>query len=260
MNIDIDNYYEQQGTGTPIVFIHGSYATTSTWKKMIDRLSLNHRCISVKLPGHGSAPEPGDFSKPTIDTELEILSQIVNELTDEPIHLVGHSFGGVIALAQALKGNLNVSQVTLFEPVAVWVLKRAQDEKMGITVKDFLKKYRHDVSMKVPYACGQVIDFWGGDGAFEALPGFIKDSMEPLTENNIRHWDVIVDISSDLIDLQACTVPIRLVCGTKSNPVAHAISNHLNKLIPNSEKYEIEGASHFLVTSHTNQCLDVIVG
>ena len=254
----INNYYEQQGNGTPIVFIHGSYATTSTWKKMIERLAVNHRCITIKLPGHGGTPEPKDFSKPTIETELEILSQVISEVTNEPVHLVGHSFGGVVALAQALKGGLSLSQVTLFEPVAVWVLKRIQDDAMSLNVDSFLSKYRHDVSKKVTYACGQVIDFWNGDGAFEALPEYIKNGMEALTENNIRHWDVNVAISSNLMDLQACTVPIRLVCGSNSNPVAHAISDHLNKQIPTSKRYTIEGASHSLVTSHANKCLNVI--
>ena len=37
--MNIDTYYEQQGSGSPIVFIHGSYATTSTWKRMIDQAS-----------------------------------------------------------------------------------------------------------------------------------------------------------------------------------------------------------------------------
>ena len=92
----IENFYEQQGNGTPIVFIHGSYATTSTWKKMIERLAVNHRCISIKLPGHGGTPEPEDFSEPTIETELKILSQVVNEVANEPVHLVSKCLENVV--------------------------------------------------------------------------------------------------------------------------------------------------------------------
>jgi pimeloyl-ACP methyl ester carboxylesterase len=254
----IDNYFEQQGSGAPIVFIHGSYASTSTWKKMIEQLALNNHCISIKLPGHGGMPDPDDFSDPTIETELSILEQVVTSLTDEPVHLVGHSYGGVVALSQALKGNLTLSQMTLFEPVAVWVLDIVNDTGMSKHVKRFLPKFRHDVFHKIPYSCGQVIDFWGGDGAFEPLPNSIKDSMDALVINNIRHWDVCSTINHRLTELQNCVIPTRVVCGNQSNPVAHAISEHLNREIPNSKKYVIEGASHFLVTSHVNECLSVL--
>ncbi len=253
--MNIEAYYEQQGSGSPIVFIHGSYATTSTWKRMIDKLSTHHHCISIKLPGHCGTPDPDDFANPTIDTELDLIGQIVSELTDQAIHLVGHSFGGVIALAQALKGNVNLSQVSLFEPVAVWVLNQVHDVEMSMAVQQFLTKYRHAVSINTPYACGQVIDFWGGHGSFDSLPDFIKDSMVPLLANNIRHWDLNALIDSELIDLQQCMVPMRLIYGDKSNSVAHAICTHLHTHLPNSKKYIIKGASHFLVTSHVDECL-----
>lgn len=256
--MNIDNYFEEQGSGSPIVFIHGSYATTSTWKKMIEPLAENHHCISIKLPGHCGMPNPDDFSNPTMETELEIIEQVVNLLTDEAVHLIGHSFGGVIALAQALKGNLNLSQVTLFEPVAIWVLNSAGDKEMSARVQEFLTKYRQDASDKKHYACGQVIDFWGGKGAFESLPEFIKDSMEPLMKNNIRHWDIDSLIRNDLTDLEKCVVPTRLVYGDQSNPVASSICDHLSEHIPNSKKYEIEGASHFLITSHTDKCIQAL--
>ncbi len=256
--MNIDNYFEEQGSGTPIVFIHGSYANTSTWKKMVEKLAVNHHCIAIKLPGHGGTPEPEDFSCPSLATELSIIEQVVNKLTCQPIHLVGHSFGGVIALAQVLTNRLSVAKMTLFEPVAVWVLKRIDDQIMYLSVQDFLVKYRHAVANNTPYACGKVIDFWGGKGLFSSLPEFIKANMVPLINNNIRHWDIDANISNNLTDLQQCTVPTRLVYGDKSSTVAHAICHHLGKQMPNGRIFVIKGASHFLVTSHVDECLAVL--
>lgn len=256
--MNIERYYEVTGRGAPVVFIHGSYATTSTWRALIKEFSRNHTCISMKLPGHCGTPDPGDFSRPGIETELEILEEIVRLQTDEPVHLVGHSYGGVVALAQALKANLDISQLSLFEPVAIWVLKKAQDVEACATVEKFLLDYRRAVNRNQPFACGKVIDFWGGEGEFETLPDVLKESMQPLVANNIRHWDVLAAVESTVTDLQLCTTPTRLVCGTRSNPVARAICNHLGDLMPNSKKYTIEGASHFLVTSHPHQCAEVL--
>lgn len=252
--MDIAEYYDEQGSGSPIVFIHGSYATTATWKTMVEHLASKHRCILIKLPGHCGTPEPRDFSNPSVETELAIIEQVVNRLTDEPIHIVGHSFGGVIALAQALKGNLNINQLSLFEPVTVSLL----DNKMSAVVRKFLVKYRCDVSQEVRFSCGQVIDFWGGKGAFQSLPDFIKEGMETLALNNIRHWDCEANMEYKLADLQRVSVYTRLICGTHSNPIAHAICDLLNSNIPHSNKYTIEGASHFLVTSHASECIKIL--
>ncbi len=248
------HYFEQQGCGSPIVFIHGSYATTATWKKMVESLSDKHLCISIKLPGHCGTPDPGDFSEPTIETELSIIEQVVTELTDQPIHLVGHSYGGVVALAQALKGSLLLSQLTLFEPVAAWVLDAAGDEA-ATEVHRFVRSYRDQVLQHVPDACGQVIDFWGGEGAFQQLPQFIRDGMQSLTLNNVRHWDVCMANIRTLSDLQQLPVPTHVIVGNQSNPIIRTIASHLCTFIPDCRQSVIKGASHFLVTSHVDECL-----
>jgi pimeloyl-ACP methyl ester carboxylesterase len=223
-------------------------------EKMVEQLAVSHRCISIMLPGHCGTPDPEDFSNPTIETEIDILEHVVNSLPEEAIHLVGHSFGGVIALGQALKGNLNISQLSQFEPVAVSVLG---DEKSAV-VQKLLDKYRHDVSNIILFACGQIIEFLGGKGAFESPPDFIQETMGTLVENNIRYWDSEAVMDCKLDDLQKLSVPTRLICGTKSNSVAHAICDHLNNQIPHSKKYLIEGAIHFLVSSHAHECLAVL--
>ena len=258
--MEIDDYYEVEGSGSPIVFIHGSFANTSSWKSMVSQLSVNHQCILIKLPGHCGTPDPDDSTYPTVETELAIVEQVVSLLTDQPIHIVGHSYGGVVALAQVLKGNLNLSQVTLFEPVASAVLDNMPDVDMSISVRQFWDKYNYAVSQKTPYACGQVIDFWCGDGTFKSLPIFVRDFMDGLTKNNLRHWHAASNdtIGSDLDRLQQCTTPIQLVCGTQSSSVAKAICDCLVQGLPNSKKYTIDGASHFLVTSHPNECLSVL--
>ena len=253
-----DYRFIQLGFGPPMVFLHGSYATTSTWKKMVEQLALHYHCILIELPGHGGTPDPDDFSAPTIETELSLVKHIVTEITDQPIHLVGHSYGGVVALVLAMDGRLAVSEMTLFEPVAVWVLDKVYDLQYIECLRTFLIKYRRDVRQNIPHCCGEVINFWGGEGVFEQLPDFIKDSMEPMVHNNIRHWDVCSAIGNSPPDLHNCLVPTRIVCGTRSNPIAHAIAEGLDRQMRRSKKYAIEDATHFLVTSHADECVRVV--
>ncbi|HYR26782.1 MAG TPA: alpha/beta hydrolase [Aquabacterium sp.] len=256
--MSISNHFLQEGSGSPIVFVHGSYATTSTWKKMIEQLSQQHTCIAIKLPGHCGTPDPEDFANPSVETELDLIERVVRHVTDEPIHLVGHSYGGVVTLSQALKGTLPIEQLTLFEPVATWVLDLMGDTEMQARVDAFLARYREDAANNVPYACGQVIDFWGGGNDFEPLPAFVKDAMAPLLGNNLRHWDLCTGIQHSRAELQNLTIPTRIVCGSRSNAVAHAIADHLHRELPHSKRYEVEGASHAMVTSHPADCLAIL--
>ncbi|MEY4767201.1 MAG: hypothetical protein RI907_3874 [Pseudomonadota bacterium] len=256
--MDIQAHVVEQGSGDPVVFVHGSYATTSTWKKLMAMLAPTHHCIAIRLPGHGGMPDPDDADAPTLNTELDWLAEVVDTLvrphTDRPIHLVGHSYGGVVALAQALRGNLPLAELTLFEPVATWVLDVAGDAPMQAELQTFLSRYRADAAAGVPDVCGQVIDFWGGANDFATLPPHIREVMGTMVAANLRHWDLCTQAHHTVDDLRALHVPTRLVCGTRSNAVAHAIVDHLHRLLPRSQRSEIAGASHGLVASHAEAC------
>lgn len=254
-NTKLDDYYQQQGSGEPIVFIHGSFANSATWKPLVSTLAGQYHCICINLPGHGGTPDPDDFSAPSIEVELNIIEQVVAKLTNKSIHLVGHSFGGVVALSQALKKSIDIKQLTLFEPVTCWVLEAVNDQVMSDQVRAFMQQYRSDAAKQLADVCGQVIDFWGGAGAYQALPDFIKQSMAPLVKNNLRHWDMGDALTHTLSDLHQLDIPTQVVFGSESNPVASAIAHHLQANIPNCTQTKIEGASHFLVNSHPDDCL-----
>ena len=256
--MDIDKYFEQRGSGEPIVFIHGSYATTSTWKKIIEALAVDHLCLSIKLPGHCGTPDPIDFANPNIETELKIIEQAIRRTTDRPVHLVGHSYGGVVALALALKGSITLKQLTLFEPVAVWVLRTMNDAAMYSRVEEFLSTYRKHAALNLPNTCGEVIDFWGNGNHFASFPARMKSDMALLLQNNLRHWDICTQSAFTRRNLNELSCPTHLVGGSNSNPVAQAIADYLVEEIPNSRKTTIEGATHFMVTSHAEDCIQLL--
>lgn len=254
----LSDYVVQQGQGPPLVFIHGSFASDATWKKIIEVQAKKHQCIAIKLPGHGGAPEPNDIQAPTLATEINLVVHIIEQTTDQAVHLIGHSFGGVVALAVALSGRVKVCQLTLFEPVAAWVLAAAQDELHYQQVQDCFNLYQQDLAQRIPDACQRVIDFWGQAGDFKALPEGIQDHMRDLTAHNFRHWQLSKNISTTAQDLQRCTIPTQVIYGTCSSPVTHAVCEHLVALMPNCCEYAVQGASHFLVTTHADQCLAII--
>lgn len=257
----ISNYFDVQGQGPLMVFIHGSYATHATWKKLIAELQQNFTCIAVKLPGHAGLADPEDFAAPTIATEAGIVQQVIAEVAGDsqvPVHLVGHSFGAVAALALAATGAVQTLSLTLFEPVAGNIFPLVKDDSAAVQIEVFLQRYRAAVAYDEPDACGYLIDFWGGEGSYAGLPAHVKEGMRPLVQNNMRHWELCLQPLYTLEQLKHYEPRVSIVCGSRSNAVAKKIAHHLDANFANSAVHIVEQASHFMVSTHPNDCIRLI--
>ncbi len=97
----LDLYYEERGTGRPLVLLHGFGANTHTWKHVVPRLAERYKTISLDLKGFGGSPKPPDDGYSAIDQADLVARFIIGKgLTD--VTLIGHSFGGAVALITAL--------------------------------------------------------------------------------------------------------------------------------------------------------------
>ncbi len=97
-------YYEEQGKGPPLLLIHGFGASTFTWRFMAPELAKTHRVIAVDLKGFGQSDKPFDERYSVFD-QAELLAQLIEEKDLRNLTLVGHSFGGGVALLLALEAN-----------------------------------------------------------------------------------------------------------------------------------------------------------
>ena len=116
-NID----YEESGTGPTMVLVPGSCSTGAAWRPMIAAWDNRFRCVTTSLPGYGGTAErrtPGDAS---ISHEAEALESVIRKAGGH-VHLVGHSFGGLVALAVALRGRARLASLTVIEAPAVMML------------------------------------------------------------------------------------------------------------------------------------------
>ena len=204
---------DNKNNDLPIIFIHGSFANAKSWRRIVDILNNTNTCIALDLPGHSGQQDPDDFDNPSLQPEFDAIS---SKIKDHPeckkgIHLIGHSYGGVVALAAAMNLDIPVKKLTLFEPVDVRVLPVFAQTAAYEKVIQFVEEYRLAVKNNEKHACSRVIDFWGGPGSYAAIPKFIQDTMEPMTPNNIRHWDICKSAAPVLEDYQKINFPVHLV-------------------------------------------------
>jgi pimeloyl-ACP methyl ester carboxylesterase len=114
-------YYQEEGSGRPLLLIHGFGASTFTWRRVAPDLARDHRVIAVDLKGFGQSDKPFD-SRYSIYDQAELLAQLIEEKDLRDLTLVGHSYGGGIALLLALEadGRLQgrLSRLVLLDSIA----------------------------------------------------------------------------------------------------------------------------------------------
>ncbi len=111
---------------------------------MVSVLAKKHRCLLVKLPGHGGTPSPTDFEFPTLAPEFEVLDTVLRKRCNEPAHLVGHSYGGGVAMAYALQNESSFRALTLFEPGAFWLLRGLAESSSADTLDRIRRALRQE--------------------------------------------------------------------------------------------------------------------
>jgi pimeloyl-ACP methyl ester carboxylesterase len=95
-------YYEQHGSGRPVVCLHGFGASAYSWREIIPTLAVSHKVYALDLKGFGQSPKPRDGLYSVFDQSKLVLQFIADhDLTS--VTLVGHSLGGGVALATAVE-------------------------------------------------------------------------------------------------------------------------------------------------------------
>jgi pimeloyl-ACP methyl ester carboxylesterase len=103
--------YEEVGAGPRLVLIHGSICDRTYWAPVVPALKEHLTVVSVDRRGRGGS---GDTAPYASAREVEDVVAVV-EAFDEPVHLLGHSYGGILALEAAVRTD-NLRTLSLFEP------------------------------------------------------------------------------------------------------------------------------------------------
>ena len=92
--------WREAGVGPPLVLVHGAGGSADLWDPQLDGLADVARVVAPDLPGHGRAPGQG---KPSIAAYAEWLGTFLGTLRAGRAVVVGHSMGGAVAQALALR-------------------------------------------------------------------------------------------------------------------------------------------------------------
>jgi pimeloyl-ACP methyl ester carboxylesterase len=112
----VDLAYIEQGTGVPVVFIHGSFSDLRIWERQRPAVAQSYHFIAYNQRDHGPEPWADAGQHYAVATHAAHLAPFLGALQAGPVHLVAHSSRGVIATLVALDHPDLVRSLTLAEP------------------------------------------------------------------------------------------------------------------------------------------------
>lgn len=241
------------GEGSPVLLLHSSGLSSLQWRRLKERLATSHRVLAPDFIGYGgSAPwaGSGDFEY-RFDLEA---AEAVARLADGPIHLVGHSYGGFLALLLAASGRVPVASLSAFEPVAFGVLFSKQDRE-GM---DDLARIDADGTFFSPELEGtaawaeRFVNYWGGAGYWARLPAW---QQAAFVAPGRKMFQEVRSLSFDRTPHQAyehIQAPALFMAGSLSPPAGRRTVEILAETLPKGRLAILEGASHMGPLTHAD--------
>ena len=236
----VSGHASAQPAKPTIVLVHGAFADSSSWNGVTKILQKDgYRVVAAANPLR------------SVSTDAAYVSDIVASIEGQVV-LVGHSYGGFVALLAALAAPVSVRSLTMFEPVAFGCLDRVADAdaRVELAAVDFVWGATPEDHDRWLAMFG---DYWSGAGAWAAL------REEARADFRRVGWVVCQGVTSLVADdtpasaYRAISAPVRLLSAERSPLAARRVVQRLGETLPQSTVVTIPKAGHMAPLSHAEQ-------
>jgi len=242
--------YNDKGDGTSVLLAHCSGANHKQWRDLSSLLKDRYRVIAPDFLGYG---ESGAFRPwgPGENPDLKLLLALLTN-TDRPCHLIGHSYGGFMALQAAAQMPSQVSSLTLYEPVAFNLLQPQENgpewdevHQLAERIQERIQASRHTSAAKV------FIQHWNGALAWWYLPHKVKDRVASQMAKIAMEFADLYQPPISLDQLANLSMPVHLISGARTRKSAKSTVDILHGALPNSQLTEIPKVGHMAPITHS---------
>lgn len=224
--------YTISGTGETVLLLHSSMSSKGQWKDLVLQLEKQFQVIAIDLFGYGNGPSVDNPAIFSLKDETTHIDQILATRLpkDEPVHIIGHSYGGATALKWVYDHKERTKSLCLFEPVAFHLLDKKSPafneiRKVISQISEYLTK--DDERSASQY----FIDYWSGEGAFQSFPSTIQENFISQIQKVFLDFQALMGEPLRLEDYASLVCPLTLIMGTRSpissRTVAQSLKNRL---------------------------------
>jgi pimeloyl-ACP methyl ester carboxylesterase len=211
-------YYEEAGTGPPVVFVHEFAGDYRTWEPQMRRFSRSHRCVTYSQRGYPPSDVPDDPAQYGQDILRGDVITLMDGLGIEKAHVVGHSMGAYTALHVGLRHPERCLSVTaagcgwgsLPDPAARAAMRAQALENS----KMFTEKGMAEAAVIYTNAPSRLSQKYKDPRGFAEFVRMLSEhsalgqslTMAQLQSKRPNLWDMAPD-------LKKFTVPLLVICG-----------------------------------------------
>jgi len=141
-------YYEEYGSGTPLLLLHGGFGSIHDFQKVIPELSKHFRVIAIDSPGHGRSEQADTLS---FKLMASYFSEMMDRMQLDSVNVIGYSDGGIAALLLAVQRPDKVKKILVsgansrmsgIKPEMLEVIKLINPEFIEKNQKEWLLDYQ----------------------------------------------------------------------------------------------------------------------
>jgi pimeloyl-ACP methyl ester carboxylesterase len=240
-----------------VVCLHSSMSHGGQWRALANRLSGDFEVVTPDLLGYGGASD--GIERLNLDDEVAAVMAKVG-LDSTPWHLVGHSFGGAVALRLASLHPERVASLTVYEPVWFALLVDGSQDHVDIPEFRRIEKLLGSESLFArTRGTRDFINYWAGGDGWSLLPSEQQDRLVGLSSKVAAEFGALIAAGPATRELARLEVPTRLLCGTETRHTARRISELLAEILPRVEYYRLQGLAHMAPVTHAHDVNPLIV-
>jgi pimeloyl-ACP methyl ester carboxylesterase len=241
---DVELTYELHGRGAPVVLVHAS-PFVSWYDPLVDRLA-NHATLRFRRRLRPS--ESGGYRPLTVAEDAAICARLMEHVGWARAHIVGHSYGALVALQLAIDAPERVGSVVLLEPAARGI---SSSEQVAAALAPVVAAYRSGDA-------GRAVDMFlrhvGGDGYRVDLDRVVPGAFgEALREADLFFRAEMPAVQSwrfGPTDAARITAPVLNVVGAESVPRFKEGGELVQSWFPQAERLTVPRAGHLLMVQN----------
>ncbi|HRO13348.1 alpha/beta fold hydrolase [Amaricoccus sp.] len=234
-----------RGAGRPVVALHGSAGSGAAWRGLAGYLEGRFRVVTPDLPGYGGSPPRGRVG---LAGDAAAVMELIGGI-GEPVHLVGHGWGGLVALRLAVERPQAVASLTLVEPAAFHLLRAgaAADRRLyaevmalGAAFDPAAGPARREAAMRL------LVDYWNGAGAWGRTSARLRGRLLASHDRLHGEFRALAEEPARPGDLARIACPTLAIMGLDSPLPSLRVTDMIAGLVPRATLRIVPDAGHML--------------
>ena len=238
-----------------VLALHCSGASGHAWRKLAAVLGREYTVIAPDLWGSGTNRSWTGERAFTIDDETAPLLEIIDR-SAAPVHLVGHSYGGGVALALAAARPAKIASLSLYEPTCFHVLRSMGRE--GRLAFSEIAMLAHDVDDGVltgayERAARRFVDYWNGENGWESLSQEQRQRTVQTMFAACLQFRVLMHARPALSDYAQLETSTLVIKGERSPRPTKLIVRNLVRSMRSARRAVVADAGHMGPFTHADR-------